>query len=347
MKRIFLTTLVATLLLPFPAFAHPGGTDANGGHTDRETGDYHYHHGYEAHYHTGGVCPFAFDDQTGSNSGEPSDSSDSVHKEAPDVEWVEIANGWWHNPDLDQWRDPEGNIYTGLEYYEALGYTYHEDIGIWTGPDGIINKDGIFQSYDDIAAEIEAGEPEHVGLEDDISQPYDEIPDEIEAEVPEHVGHTRAGLVSPVLDGLFLILTLLLLFGPLAVHLVRTIVGNYKAKKARKRAFAEEQAHYQSLYGGKTKQEVARMCGMPDMVSLGEDGLPREIIFFVSKSGKAFHRSASCNMHATIPCHAQHLGDRIPCTRCRPVRPDLSWYDAYRTALRNIEKYKVTHSDKD
>ena len=40
-------------------------------------GEYHYHHGYPAHQHTGGVCPYAFDDRTGWNSGSSSGSSSS------------------------------------------------------------------------------------------------------------------------------------------------------------------------------------------------------------------------------------------------------------------------------
>lgn len=341
MKLKYLVLLLVCFLLPVTASAHPGGTDANGGHTDRETGDYHYHHGYEAHYHTGGVCPFAFDDQTGSNSGEPSESSDSIPKEAPDVEWVEIANGWWHNPDLDQWRDPEGNIYTELEYYEAFGYTYHEDLGIWTGPDGIINEDGIFQSYDDIAAEIEAGEPVHGDLETEDQA--------ISSDSPSQKKH-------PVLEWILTALCVLFFLVYPAICFVLMIVGHFIDKKAQKKEFAERQVYYQNLYCGKTKEEVARMCGMPDMVYLGKDGLPKgaslwhwgdEFTFFVSKSGKAFHRSASCNKHATIPCHALLLGKRTPCTRCKPVQPDLSWYYAYLTAMRNIKKYKVTLSDAD
>lgn len=48
MKR-FLAFLLAFLLLLSPAvLAHSGRTDANGGHYDRSTGEYHYHHGYPA-----------------------------------------------------------------------------------------------------------------------------------------------------------------------------------------------------------------------------------------------------------------------------------------------------------
>lgn len=50
-------------------FAHPGRTDSNGGHYNRKTGEYHYHHGFEAHQHVNGECPFDFVDKTGQNSG--------------------------------------------------------------------------------------------------------------------------------------------------------------------------------------------------------------------------------------------------------------------------------------
>lgn len=54
----------------FTSFAHPGRTDSKGGHYDHSTGEYHYHHGYPAHQHTNGVCPYDFEDKTGKNSGE-------------------------------------------------------------------------------------------------------------------------------------------------------------------------------------------------------------------------------------------------------------------------------------
>lgn len=39
-------------------FAHPGKTDSGGGHFDRSSGEYHYHHGYPAHQHENGTCPY-------------------------------------------------------------------------------------------------------------------------------------------------------------------------------------------------------------------------------------------------------------------------------------------------
>lgn len=66
--------LAATLCIG-SASAHPGRTDANGGHYNHSTGEYHYHHGYPAHQHIDGVCPYDYDDRTGWNSGTSSGSS--------------------------------------------------------------------------------------------------------------------------------------------------------------------------------------------------------------------------------------------------------------------------------
>lgn len=53
-----LLLLFLLFLLPVVALAHSGGTDSKGGHYDRSTGQYHYHHGYSAHQHPNGVCPY-------------------------------------------------------------------------------------------------------------------------------------------------------------------------------------------------------------------------------------------------------------------------------------------------
>lgn len=84
MRKRLLAFLLAFLLLLSPTvLAHSGKTDANGGHYDRSTGEYHYHHGYPAHQHYDmdgdGVadCPYDFDDQTdhSSHSGSSSRSN--------------------------------------------------------------------------------------------------------------------------------------------------------------------------------------------------------------------------------------------------------------------------------
>lgn len=75
-KQIAFLFLILVLFssLVGEAFAHPGGTDSGGGHTDRRTGEYHYHHGYSAHDHYDmdgdGIkdCPYDFKDNTDHHS---------------------------------------------------------------------------------------------------------------------------------------------------------------------------------------------------------------------------------------------------------------------------------------
>lgn len=68
-KLLLLLIFCVIFLIVIPASAHQGRTDANGGHYDNETGEYHYHHGYEAHQHINGICPYNHDDKTNHTSG--------------------------------------------------------------------------------------------------------------------------------------------------------------------------------------------------------------------------------------------------------------------------------------
>lgn len=64
MKKTIIFIIIVVLLLSFTsvAFAHSGGTDSDGGHRDKNNtsglGSYHYHHGYSAHLHENGICPY-------------------------------------------------------------------------------------------------------------------------------------------------------------------------------------------------------------------------------------------------------------------------------------------------
>ena len=62
MKRMLFLFLALSLSFSTLAFAHGGRTDEYGGHHDYNNvsglGSYHYHHGYEAHLHPNGVCPY-------------------------------------------------------------------------------------------------------------------------------------------------------------------------------------------------------------------------------------------------------------------------------------------------
>ena len=62
---IFLAEIIVLLaMFSVCVYAHPGRTDSNGGHYDNKNGGYHYHHGYPAHSHVNGACPYDYDDKT-------------------------------------------------------------------------------------------------------------------------------------------------------------------------------------------------------------------------------------------------------------------------------------------
>lgn len=61
-KHRFFTILFVFVLalIPIQSIAHPGDVDARGGHWNQANGEYHYHHGWPAHHHLNGRCPYNF-----------------------------------------------------------------------------------------------------------------------------------------------------------------------------------------------------------------------------------------------------------------------------------------------
>lgn len=66
MKKLLV--LVLALLLSLPVLAHSGRTDSKGGHYNRSTGEYHYHHGYPPHQHEDGQCPYEVEESENSDT---------------------------------------------------------------------------------------------------------------------------------------------------------------------------------------------------------------------------------------------------------------------------------------
>lgn len=93
MKKKIMAVITALIisLSSVPAYAHSGRTDSAGGHHDYNNvsglGSYHYHHGYPAHLHTNGVCPYSSNTYsqtyTGGSSTSSSSSKPAVSATAP------------------------------------------------------------------------------------------------------------------------------------------------------------------------------------------------------------------------------------------------------------------------
>ena len=90
-RAVILPLILLTFTSCMVASAHPGRTDAQGGHYDRSTGEYHFHHGYPAHQHENGECPYDFDNRTGENSGSSSGTKSSSSRET--VPYTEPTTG--------------------------------------------------------------------------------------------------------------------------------------------------------------------------------------------------------------------------------------------------------------
>ena len=60
MKKVLciITAIICILSFTILCFAHSGKTDADGGHYVGGSSNYHYHHGYSAHQHPNGICPY-------------------------------------------------------------------------------------------------------------------------------------------------------------------------------------------------------------------------------------------------------------------------------------------------
>ena len=69
---VIIYAILLVCVLGLSAFAHSGRTDSDGGHNDNINGGYHYHHGYSAHQHPNGECPYD------NNSSPPKTSDDKL-----------------------------------------------------------------------------------------------------------------------------------------------------------------------------------------------------------------------------------------------------------------------------
>jgi len=78
MKKLIALFIVNVFLASLPIIAHSGKTDGEGGHYNRSTGEYYYHHGFSAHQHTDGICPYDYEDRTSHSSGGSPDNNSVV-----------------------------------------------------------------------------------------------------------------------------------------------------------------------------------------------------------------------------------------------------------------------------
>ena len=109
-------SIILTLIMcSIPTFAHSGRTDSSGGHRDNKNasglGSYHYHHGYPAHLHPDGVCPYSssVSDETETDSQSNSESTNNYT----------YTSGAYSNNDADYSDTNTESSETDVDYSES------------------------------------------------------------------------------------------------------------------------------------------------------------------------------------------------------------------------------------
>lgn len=142
-KIIALTILSLTIAVAVPSQfncsalvveAHSGRTDSRGGHHDYKNksglGSYHYHHGYSAHLHTNGVCPYSNSSSSSSYTQQQPAPTNYVYTYTAKYKYASteysnrVANNQFSQSIIDLMPNYQNVISSLLSQQEIEDYTY-------------------------------------------------------------------------------------------------------------------------------------------------------------------------------------------------------------------------------
>lgn len=331
MKRILIPILLFLLLIATPsASAHPGRTDANGGHTDSSTGEYHYHHGYPAHQHYDmdgdgkKDCPYEFKDKTGSASGTSSKSTSSVTSTKPSA-----ASGLTPLTYTSPAKTSSNPDYTRillLLFIAACVFLIRQ----------MFQKQSLNNTITELYGKLNSKERENKELLDSsVKLVSDEIlknkiMEEELNELESRVSDLEAK--NAMLESQCQQLGILLSDTDHAKDILALSLNQYKAERA-------DLVHQLQLTYG--KDFLVPLSGAPRGAFVDNAFLPHR---YVSKGDDQYtlHRSSTGKFHTkscphyssciSIPALDVHKSDfnRNRCMICNPQYPDLTWYMKYR-----------------
>jgi len=306
------SVLLLLFSLTFPSFAHPGRTDGSGGHWNRSTGVYHYHHGYPEHQHTNGVCPYDFVDKTGQNSGT---SGSSTKPKQPTVEKEEPVS----SESIQKEVEPTlvDRILKIIALVIAfLFFILPMCIGI------LLFVGGIF-----VSILMWLKERFHIETKKEREQ---RILKEMQADIKRIVQEERQKKLRT--DVLICLQQLLLREETEKAHYMAIYEGKSTAECSGMPPDVE--IGPDSL----PKERKSKNWG-------------RKYTFYITPNGKAFHCRYGCSSaRHRIHAYSLQTSSYAPCKRCKPELPDLSWYSEYNKiqsikARYNIPDYVAPQSD--
>lgn len=308
---LFVCTLVSALLIS-TALAHSGRTDSNGGHYNRSTGTYHYHHGYPAHQHPGGVCPYDYDDQTGKNSGNSITSStsfDNYENEYLKEKQRAADNYELYQNTVEELNKVKENVRTlrwiliAVAFIFILNFLISKDKYTKMQKAKTLNENQFIKKISENTNQIEKLKIELAKTEDNLK---------------------KAKVIAAI------------------KHDLHEVASQDELQSEYDRLRRE-------LFDKYANKPPESFVTIPADTEIGKDGLPRQkgavtnwgakYTVYKAPSGKRYHR-ASCG-RGTQPVHVYFVRGLASCGLCNPHIPDLTWYTEYRRIKSLKEKYGI------
>lgn len=342
-RKVLIMMMLCVIMMsicPVEVFGHSGRTDGSGGHYNRSTGEYHWHHGYGEHQHEdmdgdGDLdCPYSFDDQTGESGGGSSSGGSTYYR--PPASPTPYRTPLPRNtptPTIPSTETPAESFDTKEESRPPMWIICTLSaivvvLSIWLYLNAKRHKEVVY-NYDN---EIKALQDKHnTKINNLISKHNEEL-------------HNRAQRANAEKN-----------------YIKEEAEHNYN--KLRKTLEAENSAMVENLQmlidTAKSTLGVhylSILSGSPEGHFVGDDLLPttgkNEILrwgntytFFANDLTSNSVRYHTCNcLHKgyqinayTVRCAKKKY---IPCKVCNPELPPLDWVNTYRTNLHLIQEIK-------
>ena len=317
---------LALSLLPALVLASPGGTDANGGHYEHATGLYHYHHGYPAHQHPGGICPYT------------EEVWELAVPERPPtlLEWEQQKHAGDDRAAIDD-QTPENEDWKKTTKRKS-GSSAALPLAAAAGGAALLG--GAFAANRARQKNKKAFVP--VNRADAVSTPPN----------PEPAAEPAAETVNPVRDP-SMETTL-----PNTEKSARTVTPGAEtpaAANAQPADLSPEAVIPEGTVIGRDglpweREAYERECAKPPMMpgtgevatNFSEPRWGRLYSFCVDADGEEIH-TLDCEMAFIQVNVADRTCPKLDCPVCRPVRPDLRWFEEYqkrKEAMKRAEPVK-------
>lgn len=321
------------------ATAHSGGTDGKGGHWNHSTGEYHYHHGYSAHQHINGICPYDFEDKTGSTSGSSSGGGGGQTTKRTLADRIDLEQ--------DSIRLDVGQTFQ-IDY--TLVPEDSEDIYVLfsSGNNSVasVDKHGLITAVSRGTAVITIKAEGGATAEVSVTVGALILPQTAKTQTIQAAEPDEKEAAAPIGTIVFYIFCAIVV-AYLATRAVKNRIAEKKRKDKEREEFIWQKALLTVRYEGKTIDDLAPI---PNGFEIGADGLPKEagarkwgrsLTVFVSQYGSCYHQKCGCS-GSRYSVHILRTAGRRPCSKCCGTKPpNLQWFFQREEILKNCGRYGV------